>query len=103
MIELFFWTTPNGMKPLIFLEESGLAHSLRPIDISKGKQFDPSFTRISPNHKIPAIVDRAPADGGTPLSLFESGAILHYLAEKTGELLPETPSGRAEVMQWLIW
>ena len=103
MIELYFWTTPNGMKPLIFLEESGLEHSLHPVDISKGAQFDPSFTRISPNQKIPAIVDRAPAGGGAPLTLFESGAILHYLAEKAGRFLPQSPHSRTEVMQWLFW
>ncbi len=103
MIELYFWTTPNGMKPLILLEETGLAHSVRPVNISKGEHFSESFTRISPNQKIPAIVDRAPASGEAPLTLFESGAILQYLAEKTGQFLPQSPSGRAEVMQWLFW
>ena len=103
MIELYFWTTPNGMKPMIFLEESGLEHDLHPVDISKGAQFDPSFTRISPNQKIPAIVDRRPAGGGAPLTLFESGAILHYLAEKAGRFLPQAPHSRTEVMQWLFW
>ncbi len=103
MIELYFWTTPNGMKPLILLEETGLEHTIHPVNISKGAQFVESFTRISPNQKIPSIVDRAPAAGNAPVTLFESGAILQYLAEKTGELLPESPSGRAEVMQWLYW
>ena len=103
MIELYFWTTPNGMKPLILLEETGLAHSVRPVNISKGEHFSESFTRISPNQKIPAIVDHAPAGGGAPLALFESGAILQYLAEKTGQFLPQSPSARAEVMQWLFW
>ncbi len=103
MIELYFWTTPNGMKPLILLEETGLAHTIRPVNISKGEHFSESFTRISPNQKIPAIVDPAPAGGGTPLALFESGAILQYLAEKTGQFLPQSPSARAEVMQWLFW
>jgi GST-like protein len=103
MIELYFWTTPNGMKPLILLEETGLAHTIRPVNISKGEHFSEAFTRISPNQKIPAIVDPAPAGGGTPLALFESGAILQYLAEKTGQFLPQSPSARAEVMQWLFW
>jgi GST-like protein len=103
MIELYFWTTPNGMKPLILLEETGLAHSVRPVNISKGEHFSESFARISPNQKIPAIVDHAPAGGGAPLALFESGAILQYLAEKTGQFLPQSPSARAEVMQWLFW
>ena len=103
MIELYFWTTPNGMKPLILLEETGLAHDLRPVNISKGEQFTEAFTRISPNQKIPAIVDRAPADGTAPIALFESGAILQYLAEKSGQFLPQSPAERAEVMQWLFW
>ena len=103
MIELYFWTTPNGMKPLILLEETGLAHTIRPVNISKGEHFTEAFTRISPNQKIPAIVDPAPAGGGAPLTLFESGAILQYLAEKTGQFLPQSPSARTEVMQWLFW
>ncbi|MFQ5775312.1 MAG: glutathione binding-like protein [Kiloniellaceae bacterium] len=103
MIDLYFWTTPNGMKPLILLEETGLAHTIRPVNISRGEQFAGTFARISPNQKIPAIVDRAPADGDAPVTLFESGAILQYLAEKTGKFLPESPSGRAEAMQWLFW
>lgn len=107
MIELYFWTTPNGMKPLILLEETGLAHDLRPVNISKGEHFTEAFTRISPNQKIPAIVDRAPADGtesgGAPIALFESGAILQYLAEKSGQFLPQMPTERTEVLQWLFW
>ena len=103
MIDLYFWTTPNGMKPLILLEETGLAHSIHPVNISRGEQFSESFTRLSPNQKIPAIVDRAPAPGEAPVTLFESGAILHYLAEKTGQFLPQSPTPRAEVMQWLFW
>ena len=107
MIELYFWTTPNGMKPLILLEETGLAHTIRPVNISKGEHFTEAFTRISPNQKIPAIVDRAPAggseSGGAPIALFESGAILQYLAEKSGQFLPQTQPERAEVMQWLFW
>jgi len=103
MIELYFWTTPNGMKPLILLEETGLAHNIQPVNISKGEHFTESFTRISPNQKIPAIVDLAPASGGAPIALFESGAILQYLAEKTGQFLPQSQPARAEVMQWLFW
>ena len=98
MIELYFWTTPNGMKPLILLEETGLAHTIRPVNISKGEHFTEAFTRISPNQKIPAIVDRAPAggseSGGAPIALFESGAILQYLAEKSGQFLPQTQPKR---------
>ncbi len=103
MIELYFWTTPNGMKPLILLEELGLAYTVRPVNLSTGEQFSQAFTRISPNQKIPAIVDRAPADGGEQIALFESGAILHYLAEKTGRFLPNSLSRRSEVIQWLFW
>ncbi len=103
MIELFYWTTPNGHKITIYLEEAGLAYDLRPVDIGKGEQFRPEFLRVSPNNRIPAIVDHAPADGGPPLSVFESGAILQYLAEKTGLFLPGDLRGRFEVMQWLFW
>ena len=103
MIELYFWTTPNGMKPLILLEELGLAYTVRPVNISTGEQFSRAFTRLSPNQKIPAIVDRAPADGGEQIALFESGAILHYLAEKSGRFLPNSLSRRGEVIQWLFW
>jgi len=103
MIDLYFWTTPNGMKPLILLEELGLAYTVRPVNISTGEQFSQAFTRLSPNQKIPTIVDRAPADGGEQIALFESGAILHYLAEKAGRFLPTSFSPRSEVIQWLFW
>ncbi len=103
MIELYFWTTPNGYKPLLFLEEAGLDYEIRPVNISKGAQFAPEFLKISPNNRIPAIVDRDPEDGGAPLAQFESGAILQYLAEKTGKFIPEDARGRAEVLQWLNW
>ncbi len=103
MIDLYFWTTPNGYKPLLFLEETGLPYTIVPVNISKGEQFKPRFLAVSPNNKIPAIVDRAPAHGGAPIGLFESGAILLYLAEKTGAFLPAEPAARAEVMQWLFW
>lgn len=85
MIDLYYWTTPNGHKILIFLEEAGVPHRVRPINISKGEQFEPGFLRIAQNNCIPAIVDNAPAEGGEPISVFESGAILQYLAEKTGQ------------------
>jgi GST-like protein len=103
MIDLYYWTTPNGHKITMFLEETGLAYRIVPVDIGSGAQFQPAFLAISPNNRIPAIVDRAPADGGAPLSVFESGAILLYLAEKSGRLLPQQLRGRVEVMQWLFW
>jgi GST-like protein len=103
MIDLYYWTTPNGHKITIFLEETGLPYNIKPVNISKGEQFTPEFLAISPNNRIPAMVDLAPADGKCPLSIFESGAILQYLAEKIGKFLPADPRGRAEVMQWLFW
>ena len=103
MIELYFWTTPNGYKPLLFLEEAGIGYEIRPVNISKGEQFAPAFLRISPNNRIPAMVDHHPEDGGAPLAQFESGAILQYLAEKTGTFMPKDARGRAEVLQWLNW
>jgi len=103
MIDLYYWTTPNGHKITLFLEESGLPYRLLPVNIGKGEQFSAEFLRISPNNKIPAMVDTQPADGGEPLALFESGAILFYLAEKTGRFLPADLRGRHEVMQWLFW
>lgn len=103
MIDLYYWTTPNGHKITLFLEETGLPYRIVPVDISKGAQFEPAFLSIAPNNRIPAIVDHEPADGGTPLSVFESGAILLYLAEKTGRLLPGDVRGRAQVTQWLFW
>ncbi|MBV8046841.1 MAG: glutathione S-transferase N-terminal domain-containing protein [Paludibacterium sp.] len=103
MIELYYWTTPNGHKITIFLEETGLPYQIRPVNIGTGEQFKPEFLAIAPNNRIPAIVDTAPADGGGPLSLFESGAILEYLADKTGRFLPPTLRGRAETLQWLYW
>ncbi len=103
MIDLYYWSTPNGHKITIALEELGLPYRLKPVNITKGEQFDPAFLRISPNNRIPAIVDDAPADGRGPLSIFESGAILTYLAEKTGRLLPSDVRGRFEVLQWVFW
>ena len=103
MIDLHYWTTPNGHKITIGLEEMGLEYRVIPVNISAGEQFRPEFLAIAPNNRIPAIVDHAPADGGGPLPLFESGAILEYLADKTGQLLPQPPRPRFEVLQWLYW
>ena len=103
MIDLYYWTTPNGHKIPMFLEEAGVPYVIHGINIGKGDQFAPAFLEISPNNRIPAIVDNEPADGGSPISLFESGAILLYLAEKTGKLLPKEPRGRAMALEWLFW
>jgi GST-like protein len=103
MIDLYYWTTPNGHKVTMFLEETGLEYRLIPINIGKGEQFKPEFLRISPNNRIPAIVDTAPAGGGESVSLFESGAILLYLAEKTGKFLPAAGRARAATLEWLFW
>ena len=103
MIELHYWPTPNGYKIRLFLEEAGLEHRIVPVDIGQGDQFKPDFLAISPNNKMPAIVDHAPADGGDPLSLFESGEILLYLAEKTGRFLPTGTRERHRALQWLFW
>ena len=103
MLDLYYWTTPNGHKVTIFLEETGLPYRLKPVNISKGEQFDADFLAISPNNRIPAIVDPTPPDGGPPLPLFESGAILLYLAGKTGRFYPHDLRGRCEVAQWLFW
>jgi GSH-dependent disulfide-bond oxidoreductase len=88
MIELYYWPTPNGYKITMFLEEAGLDYTIHPVDISSGDQFKPEFLAISPNNRMPAIIDRKPNDGGKPISVFESGAILVYLAEKRRALLP---------------
>ncbi len=103
MIELFFWPTPNGLKPLIFLKETGLAYRLQPVDINAGDQFQTDFLKIAPNGRIPAIVDHAPADGSEPVSVFESGAILIYLADKVGQFLPRDLRQRTQVLEWLMW
>jgi GST-like protein len=103
MIDLYYWTTPNGHKITIFLEETGLAYTIKPININKGEQFDPAFLAISPNNRIPAIVDHAPPDGGTPLPIFESGAILMYLGGKTGRFFPSDFRPRCECVQWVFW
>src|SRR5579859_706464 len=103
MIDLYYWTTPNGHKITMFLEETGLQYRLIPINIGKGEQFKPEFLRVSPNNRIPAMVDTAPAGGGAPVSVFESGAILVYLAEKTGKFLPTEIHARAATLEWLFW
>ena len=103
MIELYFWTTPNGIKPMMMLEETGLEHVITPVNISRGEHLAEPFKRISPNQKIPAIVDYAPSTDKAPVAIFESGAILQYLAEKSGALLPQSPPEKAETLQWLHW
>ncbi|MDX1976393.1 MAG: glutathione S-transferase N-terminal domain-containing protein [Pseudanabaenaceae cyanobacterium bins.68] len=103
MIELFYWPTPNGHKVAIFLEEVGLDYQIVPVDISAGDQFKPDFLKIAPNNRIPAIIDHAPLDGGEPISVFESGAILVYLAEKTGKFLASQGRERKATLEWLFW
>ena len=103
MIDLHYWTTPNGHKVTMFLEESGLPYRSVPVNIGNGEQFAPEFLRIAPNNRIPAIIDSAPAGGGEPISVFESGAILLYLADKTGQFVPADLRGRNVALQWLFW
>lgn len=103
MIELHFWPTSNGQKVAIFLEETGLPYETYSVNIGKGAQFRPEFLKLSPNGKIPAILDRAPADGGEPLSVFESAAILLYLAEKTGKFLSKDLRTRVRTTEWMFW
>jgi GST-like protein len=103
MIDLHYWTTPNGHKITMFLEEAALPYTIFPVNIGKGDQFKPDFLAIAPNNRIPAIVDHAPQDGGKPVSIFESGAILLYLAEKTGQFLTSDVRGRFATLQWLFW
>jgi GST-like protein len=103
MLDVYFWPTPNGYKILLFLEEADLAYRIVPVNIGKGDQFAPEFLQISPNNKMPALVDHEPGDGRGELSVFESGAILLYLAEKTGRFIPTTFRGRVETLQWLFW
>ncbi|MGB7125851.1 MAG: glutathione binding-like protein [Methylovirgula sp.] len=103
MIELYYWTTPNGHKITMFLEEARVPYEIHPVNIGKGHQFTPEFLAISPNNRIPAIIDRSPKDGGAPISVFESGAILFYLAEKTGKFLSTDPRRRVAALEWLFW
>jgi GST-like protein len=103
MIDLYYWPTPNGHKITLFLEETGVPYNLIPVNIGTGEQFRPEFLAISPNNRMPAIVDHTPVQRGAPISVFESGAILLYLAEKTAQFLPQDVRGRVEVTQWLFW
>jgi len=103
MIELYYWPTPNGHKITMFLEELGLDYSIRPVNISSGDQFKQEFLAFSPNNRMPAIIDRAPVDAGEAITVFESGAILLYLAEKTGRFLLIDVRGRKAVTEWLFW
>ena len=103
MIDLYYWPTPNGWKISIALEEMELPYRVVPVNIGRGEQFAPEFLALSPNGRMPALVDHAPAGGGAPLATFESGAILVYLAEKSGRFLPSDVRGRADVLSWLFW
>jgi GSH-dependent disulfide-bond oxidoreductase len=103
MIELYYWPTPNGHKITIFLEEASVDYQIFPVNIGAGDQFKPDFLKISPNNRMPAIIDTNPLDGGEAISIFESGAILQYLAEKTGKFLPKDLRGRKTVSEWLFW
>jgi GSH-dependent disulfide-bond oxidoreductase len=103
MYDLYFWPTPNGRKIAIMLEELGVPYRVVPVNIGQGPQNEPDFVAISPNGRIPALVDHEPVEGGTPFAIFESGAILLYLAEKHGRLLPDSPLGRSSVVQWVMW
>ena len=103
MIDMYYWPTPNGWKISIMLEECGLPYNFMPVNIGKGEQFAANFLAISPNNRMPAIVDHTPTGGGAPVAVFESGAILQYLAEKTGRFLPADLRGRYQVLQWLMW
>lgn len=103
MIDLYYWTTPNGHKITMYLEEAALEYDIKPINISKGEQFTPEFLKIAPNNRIPAIIDHAPQGGGEPIAVFESGAILLYLADKTKQFIPHDLRGRNECIQWLFW
>jgi GSH-dependent disulfide-bond oxidoreductase len=103
MIDLYYWPTPNGHKITLFLEEAGLDYTIKPVNISAGDQFDPKFLAFSPNNRMPAVIDHDPADHGEPVTVFESGAILLYLGEKTGLFLPTDIRGRKTTTEWLFW
>jgi GST-like protein len=103
MIDVHYWTTPNGHKVTIFLEEAGLPYKIFPVNIGKGEQFQRAFLEVSPNNRIPAIVDHDPPGGGAPISVFESGAILLYLAEKTGKFIAKDLRGRVQTLEWVFW
>ena len=103
MIDLYYWTTPNGHKITMFLEETALKYRIVPVNIGLGEQFEQSFLEISPNNRIPAIVDSQPEGGGDPIPVFESGAILLYLADKAGQLMPTGVGSRVQTTEWLMW
>src|SRR5271154_899449 len=103
MIELFYWPTPNGHKITMLLEEAAVPYRITRVDISKGEQFDADFLRVAPNNRMPAIIDHAPADGGEPISVFESGAILLYPADKVRKCIPSDLRARVMCLQWLFW
>src|ERR1700686_5741460 len=103
MIDVHYWTTPNGHKIPIFLEETGLQYKLIPVNIGKGEQFKAEFLAVSPNNRIPPLVDHDPPGGGKPIAVFESGAMLLYLADKTGKFIAKDIRGRTEAIQWLFW
>jgi len=103
MIDLYYWTTPNGHKITMFLEEAAMPYTVHAVNIGNGDQFKPDFLRISPNNRIPAIIDNSPTGGGEPIPVFESGAILLYLADKTGSFIPQDLRGRTDALQWLFW
>ena len=103
MIDLYYWTTPNGHKMTMFLEETAMPYTIHPVNIGKGDQFKPEFLKISPNNRIPAMVDTAPTDGGEPIAMFESGAMLLYLADKVGRFIPRDARARLDCIQWLFW
>ena len=103
MIDLYYWPTPNGHKITIFLEETATPYRIVPVNIGRGEQFQPDFLKIAPNNRMPAIVDTEPGDGKAPISVFESGAILVYLAAKTGRFLPRDTRAWVEVLEWLFW
>ncbi len=103
MIDLYYWPTPNGKKVTILLEECGLPYNLIPLHIGRGDQFSPEFLKLNPNHRMPALIDHEPMGGGAPLGIFESGAMMMYIAEKAGKFFPQDPHGKYEVTQWVMW
>lgn len=103
MYELYFWPTANGKKVTILLEELGVPHKIHPLNIGRGDQFAPDYLKIAPNNRMPAFIDSAPAGGGAPISIFESAAIMMYIAEKEGRFFPQDPRGKYAVTQWLMW
>ena len=103
MLDLYYWPTPNGKKVTILLEELGVPYNIVPVNIGRGDQFKDEFLKLNPNHRMPALVDHEPAGGGAPIGVFESGAIMLYIAEKTGQYIPKDLAGRYEVIQWVMW